>query len=72
MPSASEIVERHVADLIAEARPLGLAEETIGRALLDSAVALLSVGRSPEQVAEELSFIAANLGGDEEYAFMRP
>ena len=72
MPSASEIVRRHVDAAMAEAAGVGLPADVVGRALVDAAVELLGRERSPRQVAEELTFVAGNIAGEEEYGFMRP
>ena len=72
MPSASEIAGTHVEAALAEAGRSNISEEALGRALLDQAVAILGRARSPQEIADELTFLANNIVGDEEYGFMRP
>ena len=42
------------------------------RALLDTAASALAEISSIEDAKNELSFIAANIGAEEDYSFMRP
>lgn len=42
------------------------------RALLSGVVALSKAHRGPEDLAQELLFLADNLDDDRDYAFMRP
>jgi len=42
------------------------------RALLDTAASTLAEISSIEDAKNELSFIAANIGDEEDYSFMRP
>ncbi|MEL0090422.1 MAG: hypothetical protein VW714_08080 [Rhodospirillales bacterium] len=42
------------------------------RALLDTAASALAEISSIEDAKNELSFIAANIGDEEDYSFMRP
>ena len=70
--SPSEIVAKHVEAAMREASAAGIDTDAVGRTLLDQAVAILQRGHSADEVAQELRFIADNLGDEEEYAFMRP
>ena len=68
----SELVEKHVAAAMRDASAAGIEADAIGRTLIDQAVALMQGSRSAAEIAQELRFIADNIGDEEEYAFMRP
>jgi hypothetical protein len=70
--SPTDIVRPHALAAAADGMKAGLALDQIGRALLDQAIELLLKEQSPEAVASELEFVARNLDGDEDNAFMRP
>lgn len=72
MPSPTEIVRRHTEAALTEAAAAGLGHDQIGRAMLDVAAEVLGRDRSPQEVAEEMMFIARNLGDEEDHSFMRP
>ena len=72
MASPTEIVRRHVQSAIAEAAGAGIAADQVGRTLLDVAAEILGRDRSPQEVAEEMMFIARNIGDEEDHSFMRP
>lgn len=72
MPSPSEIVRRHVDAALAEASENGIAADQIGRSLLDIAAEVLGRDRSPQDVADEMMFIARNIADEEDHSFMRP
>lgn len=70
--SPTIIVRPHALAAAQDGIENGLALDQIGRALLDQAIELLLKEQTPEAVASELEFVARNLGGDEDNAFMRP
>lgn len=72
MASPTEIVRRHVEAALAEAAAAGIAADQIGRSMLDVAAEVLGRDRSPQEVAEEMMFIARNIGDEEDHSFMRP
>lgn len=70
--SPTDIVRPHALAAAQDGIENGLALDQIGRALLDQAIELLLKEQTPEAVASELEFVARNLDGDEDNAFMRP
>ena len=72
MPTPFEIVRRHVDAALTEAAANGIAADQIGRTLLDVAAEVLSRDRSPQEVADEMTFIARNIADEEDHSFMRP
>jgi hypothetical protein len=72
MASDSEIVDRHVAALRAEAKAAQVPDDVLGRMLVQAAIALWKESRDWRDVARELQFIADNLDPDTDYEFMRP
>ncbi len=72
MPTPREIVQSHLRAMFAQAAEAGVPAELVGRALLDAAAEILVRECGAAQAAQELTFVAGNLGDDEDYAFMRP
>lgn len=70
--SPTEIVRPHALAAAEDGLENGLALDQIGRAMLDQAIELLLKEQTPEAVANELEFVARNLGDDEDNSFMRP
>ncbi len=70
--SPTDIVRPHALAAAQDGIENGLALDQIGRALLDQAIELLLKEQTPQAVASELEFVARNLDGDEDNAFMRP
>ena len=72
MASDSEIVDRHVGALRAEAKAAKIPDDVLGRMLVQAAVALWKESRDWPDIARELQFVAENLDPDTDYEFMRP
>ena len=72
MISPHAFTQTHVQALLAEAATEHVDRESVIRALLHTAIGLLKEGRSIDDVANELRFLADNLDDDEDYTFMRP
>ena len=72
MSAHKELVEKHMAALLAEADAQGLPTDLIGREVINQVIEVYRKTRTIDDVASELNFLADNLEPDEEYAFMRP
>lgn len=72
MSGDRELVQRHFAKLLEEARARGMPDDVIGRMVLNEVVELWKAQRSIEDIAGQLKFVADNLDPDLEYEFMRP
>src|SRR3546814_20929110 len=70
MPSPTEIVRRHVEAALSEGATAGIAADQIGRTLLDVAAEVLGRDRSPQEVEDEMMFIARNIADADDKAFM--
>lgn len=70
--SAYKIAQQVMADAIEKAAAAGYDEQALARALMSEVIAVYKKGRTQQDIASELSFLASNLDDDEEYAFMRP
>lgn len=68
----SEFARAEVTALVEKATAANVDEAAALRAILDAAAAALAERSSAEDVQNELTFIAGNLGDDEDYSFMRP
>lgn len=68
----SEFAKDQIARMLEQAGADNVDRQAALRALLDRAAAALAEDTSPEDAKSELTFIANNLGDDEDYAFMRP
>jgi hypothetical protein len=72
MSSARDLVDRHFAALVGQARREDVPDDVVGRLLLEKVIALWLESRSSEDVASELRFSIDHLDGDQDFAFMRP
>lgn len=70
--SAYKIAQQVMADAIEKAAAAGYDEQALARALMSEVIAVYKKGRTQQDIASELSFLANNLDDDEDYAFMRP
>ncbi len=70
--SAYKIAQQVMAEAIEKAAAAGYDEQALARALMSEVIAIYKKGRTQQDIASELSFLASNLDDDEEYAFMRP
>ncbi|WP_341708326.1 hypothetical protein [Halopseudomonas sp.] len=70
--SAYKIAQQVMAEAIEKAAAAGYDEQALARALMSEVIAVYKKGRTQQDIASELSFLASNLDDDEEYAFMRP
>ena len=70
--SAYKIAQQVMAEAIEKAAAAGYDEQSLARALMSEVIAVYKKGRTQQDIASELSFLASNLDDDEEYAFMRP
>ncbi len=68
----SEFAKDQIDRMLEQAAADKIDRQATLRALLDRAAATLAEETSPEDAQNELTFIANNLGDDEDYAFMRP
>ncbi len=67
-----ELVARHVAAALEEARSASIDSDVVARCLLSEAIRLFRQGRPIEDIAAELNAAADNLDEDEPLAFIRP
>jgi hypothetical protein len=67
-----ELVARHVAAALEEARSQSIASDVVARCLLSEAIRLFRQGRPIEDIAAELNAAADNLDENEPLAFIRP
>ena len=67
-----ELVARHVAAALEEARSRSIDNDVVARCLLSEAIRLFRQGRPIEDIAAELNAAADNLDENEPLAFMRP
>lgn len=70
--SDRDVIKRHLASLLEEAKTKGIPEDVVGRMLLDEILALWRKHRKLEDIAAELRYTIENLDPDMDYAFMRP
>ena len=70
--SDRELVNSHLATLLADAATKGVPEDLIGRLLVGAAIGIWRKSRSIQDIAAELEFTVENLDPDVEYPFMRP
>ena len=70
--SDRDVVKRHLANLLAEAKTQGIPQDVVGRMLLDEVLGLWREQRTLEDIAAELRYTIENLDPDMEYAFIRP
>ena len=70
--SAAEIVNRHFAAAMDEAKTTGQDSEAICRALLNLVVAKYLETRPVVDLRSELNFLPDNCDPDADFAFMRP
>lgn len=70
--SAYKIAQQVMVEAIEKAAAAGYDEQALARALMSEVIAVYKKGRTQQDIASELSFLASNLDDDEEYAFMRP
>ena len=68
----SEFARAEIAAMLEKAAAQNVDQPAALRALLDSAAAALADTSGVEDAQNELTFIAGNLGDDEDYSFMRP
>lgn len=67
-----ELVARHVAAALEEARARSIDADVVARCLLSEAIRLFRQGRPIEDIAAELTAAADNLDENEPLAFIRP
>ena len=72
MSSVTDLVDRHVAAMLAEARELGVPDDVLGRKLLAAVIRIYAMTRSWDDISSELQFTADNLDPSTEFAFIRP
>ncbi len=72
MATDSEVVDRHIAALLAEAESEKIPSDVIGRILIQAAIGIWQKQRDWNDVASELRYMADNLDPDLDYEFMRP
>lgn len=70
--STHELVARHVAAALAEAKERSIASDVVARCLLSEAIRLFRQDRPIGDIAAELSAAIDNLDEDEPLAFIRP
>jgi hypothetical protein len=68
----SEFARSELSGILEKVDAGNMDKAAIIRALLDSAAEALVEITSVEDTQNELSFIANNISGDEDYSFMRP
>ena len=67
-----DLVARHVAAAVAEAKAQSIDSDVVARCLLSEAIRLFRQGRPIDDIAAELTAAADNLDEDEPLAFIRP
>ncbi len=72
MSEQNEIVQRHVAAMMAEADEKNVPSDLIGRALLNEVLDIYRRSRGNDDISSELHFVADNLDPDTDFTFMRP
>ncbi|OUR75469.1 hypothetical protein A9Q83_18050 [Alphaproteobacteria bacterium 46_93_T64] len=72
MSTVTEIAQNAINAALDETNKKSLSEDALARALIAEAIAIYRKTRSANDIANELEFIAENIGDDEEYTFMRP
>jgi len=72
MSTVTEIAQNAISAALDETNKKSLSEDALARALIAEAIAIYRKTRSANDIANELEFIAENIGDDEEYTFMRP
>ena len=68
----SEFARTEVAALLEKAAAQNVGKGAALRAILDTTAAALAEQSGVEDAQNELTFIAGNLGDDEDHVFMRP
>lgn len=68
----SEFARAEIAALMAKAKAENVDPPAALRALLDAAASTLAEVSGLEDARNELTFIARNMGDEEDYSFMRP
>lgn len=68
----SEFARREIAGMLEKAAAENVDAPAALRSILDSAAAALAETSGVEDAQNELTFIANNLGDEEDYSFMRP
>ena len=69
---AHDLVARHVAAALEEAKAQSIDSDVVARCLLSEAIRLFRQGRPLDDIAAELTAAADNLDEDEPLAFIRP
>jgi hypothetical protein len=72
MSPVNELVDRHVAEMLAEADAQRVPTDVLGRALLARVIRIYGLTRRWDDIASELQFVAENLDPETEFAFIRP
>ena len=67
-----EMVARHVAAALDEAKGKSISSDVVARCLLSEAIRLFRESRTNEDIASELAAAADNLDEDAPLAFIRP
>ncbi|MBL4906977.1 MAG: hypothetical protein JKX94_05950 [Sneathiella sp.] len=49
-----------------------ISEDALARALIGEAIEVLKKNRSAEDISNEVTFLAENIGEEDDYTFMRP
>lgn len=70
--SPYEFARAELAATLEKAAAQNVDKQAALRAMLDSAAAALAEASGVEDAQNELTFIAGNLGDDEDHVFMRP
>jgi len=68
----SEFARAELAAMMAKTQEANVDQQAALRALLDCAAAALAAQSGVEDAQNELTFVARNLGDEEDYSFMRP
>ena len=72
MSKAREIVTRHVAAALEEAKADQIPADSIGRIMLEKVIEIYRQERPLDDIARELIAAAEHLDPDEDFMFMRP
>ena len=72
MSKAREIVPRHVAAALEEAKADQIPADSIGRIMLEKVIEIYRQERPLDDIARELIAAAEHLDPDEDFMFMRP
>ncbi len=72
MATAREVLTPHLEAAFKEAAAQKIPTDSIGRLLLEKAIAMWRETRTPEDIRAELLDSAEHLDPDEDFTFMRP